>query len=418
MAEQREIAPGSVASDARSGNGLFLPSLVVAQIANILSFSLYFIFSPGPELGQSWHVSMVILGVLSLALSATAFVIRRSPWKIIPLAARLVVVLIAGFPLGESYTIELLLLISLTNECFAYYRAAVATPFSLAAIVIVAALQTRGRVWELVSPQMAADGLVVLVFAPLACVVASYYARRFLREFRSARTTATQLNEAVIEFVETNTTLQAELIEAERTVSESERHRIADELHDQLGYSVVNIRVLAEAALRTAEIEDPGARELITDIRSQAEESIKVIRGQLRVVRTRKDPEVKLGDALTRLRKAFRHTHVQVDVSFGDSPPSVSPQIDGAIYRLVQEGIANAIRHGGADHVEIRLQRVDNAIAVVVQDNGTGAINSTPGIGSKSMRRRISELGGTLVTRNTAHGFVLEARLPIRRDNG
>ena len=361
---------------------------------------------------------MIVLGILSLILSGVTYLVRSTHWRAIPLALRLIVVLIAGYPLGDSYAVETLLLISLAGECFFYFRDTVAVVLSLAAITGVAAMQVEGRVWELTSHRLGPEGLVVLVLMPLAFVAISCCAKRFLQRYQTAGAAATRLNEAVLDFVETNTTLQAELVEAKKTISEAERHRIAEELHDQLGYSFVNIRMLAEAALRTTAIEDREARELIADIRTQADESLRAIRAQLRAVRAKVEPAITLSEALTRLRRAFRHTHVKVDVSFGDAPLSVSPRFDGTIYRLVQEGIANAIRHGRADHIEVRLQRVADAMAVVIQDNGSGTTGTTPGIGSESIRRRIAELGGSVESGNTTAGYVLEARVPLRKENG
>jgi two-component system sensor histidine kinase UhpB len=87
-----------------------------------------------------------------------------------------------------------------------------------------------------------------------------------------------------------------------------------------------------------------------------------------------------------------------------------------AIYRLVQEGLSNAVRHGRPDLIEIMVAAGGiGEVIVSVADNGSGlAESSDPGLGITGMRERVSALGGSLLieARESGTGLVVTARLP------
>jgi two-component system sensor histidine kinase UhpB len=89
-------------------------------------------------------------------------------------------------------------------------------------------------------------------------------------------------------------------------------------------------------------------------------------------------------------------------------------------YRIVQEGLANALRHSGADLVEVTVTRANGALHIVVGDNGSGLdatrpLSSSGGLGLRGMSERVSALGGALTLGNEAQGGArLTASLPLR----
>jgi two-component system sensor histidine kinase UhpB len=87
-----------------------------------------------------------------------------------------------------------------------------------------------------------------------------------------------------------------------------------------------------------------------------------------------------------------------------------------AIYRLVQEGVSNAVRHGHPRRIRIIVKAEETgAIIVCVADDGTGlAASNVPGFGFKGMRERVEGLGGSLQVGpgEDGNGLVLTARLP------
>ena len=117
--------------------------------------------------------------------------------------------------------------------------------------------------------------------------------------------------------------------------------------------------------------------------------------------------------SVDRLAGAFKDTHIAVAAHYSNMPWSFTEEIDATIYRIVQEGITNAIRHGNATRIDINLSLDGSRIGVAVLDNGVGTAEITEGIGMAGIRERVSQLGGGLSAGNSAGGFLLSAWLPF-----
>jgi len=113
-----------------------------------------------------------------------------------------------------------------------------------------------------------------------------------------------------------------------------------------------------------------------------------------------------------------RYPAVAFDV---DMPPSsFGPAIDEQIYRIIQESLNNALRHGGAQHIAIAVRlNADGVITVDVCDDGVGFQTANgAGFGLLGMQERVQSLGGTLSARNRhdRSGVIVSARLPYAVD--
>ena len=121
--------------------------------------------------------------------------------------------------------------------------------------------------------------------------------------------------------------------------------------------------------------------------------------------------------AIFQLTRAFRDAMgVSVELHPGNLPPTLGHRIDSALFRLVQEGLTNAFRHGNASRVRITLWQAPAEIRVNVWDNGSGlaadGAELQDGIGMSGMRERFAELGGTIRAGNVADGFRLSGTIP------
>ena len=92
---------------------------------------------------------------------------------------------------------------------------------------------------------------------------------------------------------------------------------------------------------------------------------------------------------------------------------------------MVQEGLTNAVRHGKADRMEVRITRTEDLVTVSIRDNGTGCDRLEEGFGLRHMRERLEMLGGTLecgnLERNAGDGytgFYITVRLSVRNRKG
>lgn len=98
---------------------------------------------------------------------------------------------------------------------------------------------------------------------------------------------------------------------------------------------------------------------------------------------------------------------------------------EDTLYRVVQEGLTNAVRHGHADHIDICITRAGGVVTVGIRDNGSGCAKPEEGFGLRHMRERLELLGGSLAYGNLDRkvadgdtGFFITVDLPIRSRKG
>ncbi|MEO8302182.1 MAG: HAMP domain-containing protein [Rhizomicrobium sp.] len=200
-------------------------------------------------------------------------------------------------------------------------------------------------------------------------------------------------------------------------VQEEERADLARDLHDEMGPFLFAMRLDAEAIL--AESRKSGDGAMAT--RAQAlGESVSHIQSHVRDILKQLRPdglaETGLAVAIGNLA-TFWERHGGVAVHLHIAAADFGAETDGVIYRLVQEGLTNAARHGAARHAWITIESDGSATRVIVEDDGTGfGETGSGGLGLKGMRERLSSLSGSLtLSRRQGGGTRLMAEIPTLR---
>jgi two-component system, NarL family, sensor histidine kinase UhpB len=204
------------------------------------------------------------------------------------------------------------------------------------------------------------------------------------------------------------------------TIQEEERADLARDLHDDVGpfLFAVNIDVASIARLAEArgdeEILERGRS--IREAVSHMQKHVKSILGRLRPTGV---TEIGLAQAVENLGVFWRRRHPQISIEFDVGAPNVSfgDVVDATLYRLIQESLTNAIRHGRPRNIKVSIMtQVGGDIVLQVSDDGVGLATSTKrtGLGLAGMQERISALGGTLSVRNhvDGKGTSVTARVP------
>lgn len=110
------------------------------------------------------------------------------------------------------------------------------------------------------------------------------------------------------------------------------------------------------------------------------------------------------------------HTGIRIDHEISPDIQLTAPQ-KYVLYRALQEGITNGIRHGGAHRFEFSLIRSDSQIVFALRDNGTGSEQITPGFGLTAMNNRVHESNGKLqIKSGDGQGCELVIRVPAAED--
>ena len=205
-----------------------------------------------------------------------------------------------------------------------------------------------------------------------------------------------------------------------------ERNRIARELHDVIGHSVSVMTVQASAVRRRLEPSQVVEREALQTVEAVGREALAEMRRMVGVLRRPEDgQDLQSPPGLAqvdRLAEQFRSAGLPVSLSVTGAARDLAPGLDLTAYRLIQEGLTNALRH--ARDLNGALVAIDygkDQIELAVRDDGApahgSAVNDAPadGNGLLGMRERVAVYGGSLVARQRPQGgFELVATLPVK----
>jgi two-component system, NarL family, sensor histidine kinase DevS len=196
---------------------------------------------------------------------------------------------------------------------------------------------------------------------------------------------------------------------------ESERRRLALELHDETGQALTSI-LLGLKTIRTAD--GPAeADQAEAEVRALIVQALQDVRALAVELRPSALDDFGLGPALQRLSETFTERSgidTMVETSLDRRLPA---EVETTLYRVVQEALTNVVKHAGASHVSIVVTSRDSTVALTIDDDGAGFDPSnvrTDALGLLGMRERLALVGGTLTVESTPDaGTTLAARVPV-----
>lgn len=199
---------------------------------------------------------------------------------------------------------------------------------------------------------------------------------------------------------------------------EAERHRIAQELHDQVGQSLTVVLL----GLKQLEARAPEElREELALVRESARAGLDDVRRVARELRPGVLDDLGLHAALAALATdVSARGGPAVRRTFGPGLPALPPETEVVVYRVAQEALTNVLRHADATQVELSLLRVGPHVVLEVQDDGrgipdTGAARS--GTGMVGMRDRATLVGGLVeLSSSPGRGTTVRLRVPANGD--
>ena len=194
---------------------------------------------------------------------------------------------------------------------------------------------------------------------------------------------------------------------------EAERHRIARELHDEIGQGLTVVLLGLQRAVSAA---PPELAEELRTLQEAARTSLHEVREVARRLRPGVLQDLGLVSALSALASDFsNHTGGTVERRFDAHLPPLSEEQELVVYRVAQEALTNAARHAGARTVTLRLAAERDAVELVVSDDGRGLGAAPEGAGRRGMRERALLVGGRLSVRSRGGGGTeVRLRVPVR----
>jgi signal transduction histidine kinase len=213
---------------------------------------------------------------------------------------------------------------------------------------------------------------------------------------------------------------EAEL-RAEHAVAD-ERARIARELHDIIAHSISVMTVQASGVRRLLREDQEREREALLAVERTGRESLTEMRRLLGILRGANEspeltPQPGLG-ALDRLARESESTGLPVEVRVEGEPYYVPAGIDVAAFRIVQEALTNARKHGGEGRADVVVRYRPDALELEVTNVGRDDAQSDgTRRGLAGMRERVAFYGGTVDAKpRLGGGYVVRARIPVRRE--
>ncbi len=205
------------------------------------------------------------------------------------------------------------------------------------------------------------------------------------------------------------------------TIQDEERADLARDLHDDIGPFLFAANIDAAALALAAERE--GRLDILKQVRT-IQDAVGHMQRHVRAILARLRPpsltDVGLTQAVRNLAAFWlkRYPDISLRIEISPEMDGLGEMLEATAYRVIQESLSNALRHGKAEQIEVSIAagRKD-MVTVSVTDNGVGILltNGSHGLGIKSMKERVTAAGGVLsvTRRQDKSGTTVTARLPL-----
>lgn len=198
---------------------------------------------------------------------------------------------------------------------------------------------------------------------------------------------------------------------------ELERKRLARELHDETGQALTSI-LLGLRSIEDATRDQPKVRESVLSLRELVVSTLHDVRRLAVELRPKALDDFGLVPALERLAETFgEQTEVDVQVQAALGEERLGPEIETALYRIVQEALTNVVKHAHANAISVVLTKKGDSVMALIEDDGQGfdpSQTAGDGLGMLGMRERIALLRGRVVVESSqGSGTTVVVEVPV-----
>jgi signal transduction histidine kinase len=205
------------------------------------------------------------------------------------------------------------------------------------------------------------------------------------------------------------------------TAQDEERRRISRELHDGLGQDLTAVKMMLGGLVQPNQLKDSTENNTIAEVLSMMDSAIEQVRTMSHLLHPPLLDEMGLLSALRWYTEGFaKRSGVETVLDLPKNFPRLEPEIEMAIFKIVQESLTNVFRHAEAKRAMVQLEERDGCALVSIEDNGkgigSGAEELHPnsyGIGVIGIKQRAAEYDGQVTLRNTGSGTRVEVKIPL-----
>lgn len=197
----------------------------------------------------------------------------------------------------------------------------------------------------------------------------------------------------------------------EELVQLEERNRISEEIHDTIGHRLTALLIQMEAGIRVMDIDRLKGRQLIMESRDSLRESIDVLRETVRGMKPKAYRNY-LASIEDMIREFKKRTGVSAQLLVSGNPVKLYPGVELVLYKNIQEALTNSLKHGKSSNIEVMIKYVENAVVLIIKDDGTGCSKIEKGMGIQGMEERTGFIGGS-IRFFSSEGFTVECIVPL-----
>lgn len=230
-------------------------------------------------------------------------------------------------------------------------------------------------------------------------------------------------NARLLEELRRKEQIRSHLLQQVLTIQEEERRRVALELHDDTGQQLSAVVVELGAARSVLSRDVAQAADILDEAREIAAKALQSLRKMIVGLRPASLDDLGLLPAICQLAdEVGQRAGVEIKVDGGALNRRLAPEVETALFRIVQEGLNNIARHAAASRATLRFELADDEVRALLKDDGVGFDparvfrhpHGLSGLGLPGMQERANLLGGEVTIRSASgKGTRVTVRLPL-----
>ena len=211
-----------------------------------------------------------------------------------------------------------------------------------------------------------------------------------------------------------NSNLKEYANQVEEIILLSERNRLAREIHDGVGHYLTVIHMQIQAAIAILNTDTSKAMEILTNAQHQSQGALIDIRKSINALKDSTIDNIPFADRVNQLIQNTATDLLKIELYVTGIPQKASFPLELALFRIIQEGIQNCIKHSDASRLIIRMNYQANLLELNISDNGKNVTDYEAGFGLMGMEERIREFGGNIFHEiNENGGFNIQIKVPV-----
>lgn len=201
---------------------------------------------------------------------------------------------------------------------------------------------------------------------------------------------------------------------SEKIAEDKERKRLAREIHDTLGHALTGIAAGVDACIAMIDINPEATKKQLMVISKVVRQGIVDVRNSLNKLRPGALEQHGFKGAIENMIEEFTSvSDLTISLDYRLDKVDFENTKEDILFRVIQESVTNAVRHGDATHIDISLYIEDNSLYLKIQDNGQGCEEIHYVFGLKQMKERLGMINGK-VAYDGHHGFLTIVTIPLQ----